>query len=244
MIVGAESTRRDLIELCAARPERVVTVPYGVSEAFTPAPPEAVAEFQRSKGLPEEFILFLGTLEPRKNIGLLIDAYALLKERCQRCEGRRGTGAAPKLIIAGGKGWFYGNLFARVMELGLTDDVVFTGYVPNDELSWWYRAATLFVFPSLFEGFGLPVLEAMACGTPTITSNASSLPEVAGDAAVLVDPYEKEGLVGAMQRLLNDADLRRALSAAGVRQASQFPWSRTATETIAVYRDVLTGSAR
>jgi glycosyltransferase involved in cell wall biosynthesis len=97
------------------------------------------------------------------------------------------------------------------------------------------------VYPSLFEGFGLPVLEAMACGTPTITSDVSSLPEVAGNAAILVDPYDKEGLVSAMERLLNDADLRRVLSAAGVRQAGQFPWSRTAAETIAIYRDVLAG---
>ena len=239
VIVGAESTRRDVIELCAARPERVVTVPYGVGEAFTPGSPERVAEFRRRKGLPDEFILFLGTLEPRKNIGLLIEAYAMLKERWGRGHGLRGGRAAPKLVVAGGKGWFYQNLFARVTQLGLAEDVLFAGYVPNDELPWWYRAATLFVFPSLFEGFGLPVLEAMACGTPTIASNASSLPEVAGDAAILVDPYEKEGLVSAMERVLDDAGLRRTLSSVGVRQASQFPWSRTAAETIAVYRDVL-----
>jgi glycosyltransferase involved in cell wall biosynthesis len=232
VIVGAESTRRDVIELCAARPERVVTVPYGVSETFAPASAAAVAEFRQRKDLPDDFILFLGTLEPRKNIGLLVEAYRTVRDRWSRR-------AVPKLVIAGGKGWFYENLFARVTELGLTEDVLFTGYVPNDELPWWYRAATLFVFPSLFEGFGLPVLEAMACGTPTITSNVSSLPEVAGDAAILVDPYDKEGLARAMERVLSDADLRSALSAAGVCQASQFPWSRTAAETVAVYRNVL-----
>lgn len=237
IIVGAESTRRDVIELCSARPERVVTVPYGVSDAFIPAPPEAVQAFRRRKGLPDQFILFLGTLEPRKNIGQLIDAYAVLRER-QRDRRRR---AAPKLVIAGGKGWFYESLFIRAAELGLSEDVLFTGYVPNEELPWWYRAATLFVFPSLFEGFGLPVLEAMACGTPTITSNVSSLPEVAGDAAVLVDPHDREGLVSAMERLLNDPDLRHTLSEAGPRQASQFPWSRTAAETMDVYRKVLGG---
>jgi glycosyltransferase involved in cell wall biosynthesis len=245
VIVGAESTRQDVIELCGARPEKIVTVPYGVSDAFAPACEadhgcERIEEFRRHKGLPEQFILFLGTLEPRKNIGLLIESYALFRERTLL---RGDTGRIPPLVIAGGKGWFYESLFARVTELGLIENVLFTGYVPNEELPWWYRAAALFVFPSLFEGFGLPVLEALACGTPTITSNASSLPEVAGDAAILVDPGDKEGLVSAMERVLCDNDLRLALSEAGPRQASKFPWSRTAAETIAVYRAVLGGQA-
>ncbi len=241
VIVGAESTRRDVLQFCAARPERVVIVPYGVTDAFTPAAPEAVVEFRRRKGLPEQFILFLGTLEPRKNIAHLIESYALFAERQRRGQGGISSNTVPKLVIVGGKGWYYESLFTRVTQLGLIDDVLFTGYAPAEELPWWYRAATLFVFPSLFEGFGLPVLEAMACGAPTITSNVSSLPEVAGDAAILVDPHDKEGLVSAMQRLLRDPELRRSLSAAGVRQAAQFPWSRTAAETVAVYRDVLAG---
>lgn len=235
VIVGAESTRRDVIELAGARPERVVTVPYGVTDAFAPAPAEAAAEFRRRKGLPEQFILFLGTLEPRKNIGRLIEAYALLRER-------ELPNRAPKLVIAGGKGWFYENLFARVTALGLGEDVLFTGYVSSDELVWWYRAALMFVFPSRFEGFGLPVLEALACGAPTITSNVSSLPEVAGDAALLVNPEDTEGLVSAMMRLLHEPELRAALSQAGPQQAKQFPWSRTAAETAAVYRDALNAS--
>lgn len=235
VIVGAESTRRDVIELAGARPERVVTVPYGVTDAFSPAAAEASADFRRRKGLPDQFILFLGTLEPRKNIGRLIEAYALLRER-------ERPKSVPKLIIAGGKGWFYENLFALVTALGLGEDVLFTGYVPGDELVWWYRAALMFVFPSRFEGFGLPVLEALACGAPTITSNVSSLPEVAGDAALLVDPEDTEGLVSAMTRLLHEPELRAALSQAGPRQAKQFPWSRTAAETAAVYRDALNAS--
>lgn len=238
IIVGAESTRRDVIELCGARPERIVTVPYGVTGAFKPAieasEREAVTEFRRRKGLADRFILYLGTLEPRKNIGQLIEAYATLRQRAHQ-------GEFPKLVIVGGKGWFYENLFTQVTKLDLIDHVWFTGYVPTDELPWWYRAATVFVYPSLFEGFGLPVLEAMACGTPTVASNISSLPEVAGDAAILVDPYDKDAWVSAMERVLCDADLRRRLSEAGPHQASQFPWSRTAIETLAVYRDVLQG---
>ena len=117
--------------------------------------------------------------------------------------------------------------------------MLFPGYVPAEELPWWYRAAEMFVYPSRFEGFGLPVLEAMACGVPTITSDASSLPEVAGDAALLVNPDDTEDLVNAMARLLIDADLRVALREAGPRQAAHFPWSRTTSETLAVYRAVL-----
>ena len=233
VIVGAASTRRDVIELCGVAPDRVVTVPYGVSDAFTPVLPVEAAEFRGRKGLPDQFILFLGTLEPRKNIGRLIEAYAVLRQRVT---------SAPKLVIAGGKGWFYENLFAQVSRLDLGEDVLFTGYVPGEELVWWYRSALMFVFPSLFEGFGLPVLEALACGTPTVTSNVSSLPEVAGNAALLIDPHDTEGLVGAMMRLLNEPDLRAELSVAGVRQAKHFPWSRTAVETAAVYRSALSAT--
>jgi glycosyltransferase involved in cell wall biosynthesis len=231
VIADSESTRRDVIELCGVPSERVVTVYIGVSEAFTPAPAEDVAEFRRRRGLPERFILFLGTLEPRKNLSRLIEAYAVL---------RRNQGAgAPRLVIAGGKGWFYENLFSLVTELDLEDAVLFPGYVPAAELPWWYRAAEIFVYPSLFEGFGLPVVEAMRCGTPTITSSASSLPEVAGSAALLVHPDDTEGLVSAMERILGSADLRQTLVQAGLLQAAQFSWSRTAAETAGIYRAIL-----
>ena len=231
IIAGSESTRRDVIALCGASPGRVITVPYGVGEEFRPAPPDAVEAFRRDKGLPERFVLFLGTLEPRKNISRLIEAYGVLR--------RRADVAVPKLVIAGGKGWFYETLFTQVADLHLMDHVIFGGYVPADEVAWWYRAAEMFVYPSRFEGFGLPVLEAMASGVPTITSTASSLPEVAGDAALLVDPDDTEALVEAMTRLLVDGDLAASLREAGLRQAAQFPWTRTAAETLAVYRSVL-----
>jgi glycosyltransferase involved in cell wall biosynthesis len=217
--------------------ERVVVVPNGVAEAFQPADPAEVADFRRNKGLPEHFILFLGTLEPRKNIVRLLEAYALwLHER------PTGTKDAPALIIAGAKGWFYETIFARVNELGLAEHVIFPGFVPAEELPWWYRAAELFVYPSLFEGFGLPVLEAMACGTPTITSNASSLPEVAGDAALLIDPEDTEGLAGAMAHVLAEPKVAAKMRAAGLRQAARFSWARTAAQTAAVYRSVLGGA--
>ena len=230
MITGSESTRQDVIALCGVPAERVVTIPDGVTGAFCPADPQAVAEFRRRKGLPDRFILFLGTLEPRKNVVRLLDAYAAW---------RRVSREPVSLVVAGGKGWFYETIFARAAELGLGDAVIFPGFVPGDELPWWYRAAELFVYPSLFEGFGLPPLEAMACGTPTITSNVSSLPEVAGSAALLVDPEDTAGLTDAIARVLSDPALAAELRAAGPRQAARFPWSRTAAETAQVYRQVL-----
>lgn len=235
VIAVSESTRRDVIDLCGVPEARVVTVPNGVDEQYCPAEPAAVAEFRRRKGLPERFLLYLGTLEPRKNLEALIAAYARLPERA-------GAGR-PKLVIAGGKGWFFETIFARVAELGLADDVLFPGYVPAAELPWWYRAAELFVYPSRFEGFGLPVLEAMACGTPVVTTTASSLPEVAGDAALLVDPDDTAGLTAALSRVLTDAALRADLGEAGLRQAARFSWARTAAQTAQVYRAILGASA-
>lgn len=231
VIAGSESTRQDVIALCGVRPERVITVLDGVDEAFTPASPAACDEFRRAKGLQDGYILFLGTLEPRKNIARLIDAYAALR-------GRPGAGRVPPLVIAGAKGWFYESLFTQVTSLGLLDDVLFPGFISAEELPWWYRAARIFVYPSRFEGFGLPVLEAMACGTPVITSNASSLPEVAGDAALLVDPEDTPALSDAIGRLLGNAALHQQLSAAGLQRAATFSWNRTATETVGVYRQV------
>lgn len=231
VIAVSASTRQDVIALCGVPAEQVIVVPNGVNAQFAPAAASAVAEFRRRAGLPDRFILFLGTLEPRKNIEGLLAAYAQAR--------RRSTAPLPKLVIAGGKGWYYETIFARVTDLALTDAVIFPGYVPTEALPWWYRAAEVFVYPSRFEGFGLPVLEAMACGTPVITSDASALPEVAGDAALLVPPDDVAGLADALLRTLTEPELRDHLRAAGLRQAAQFSWARTATETIAVYRSVL-----
>ncbi len=235
VIAVSESTRQDVIAFCGVPAERVVVVPNGVDAVFCPAEPAEIARFRAQKGLPERFILFLGTLEPRKNLVRLLEAYA---------QWRRTADQTVKLVLAGGKGWYYDTIFARVAELGLVDDVFFPGYVPVEELPWWYRAAELFVYPSLFEGFGLPVLEAMACGTPVITARASSLPEVAGDAAVLVDPKRSDELAAAMNDLLNDRIQRAALRAAGLARAAHFSWAHTATATAEVYRDVLAVSGR
>jgi glycosyltransferase involved in cell wall biosynthesis len=161
---------------------------------------------------------------------MLLRAYA---------EFRKVTNSACRLVLGGGQGWLQQPIFAAIEELGLQDSVVLPGYIPEDELPLWYNAADVFVYPSLYEGFGLPPLEAMACGTPVIASNASSLPEVVGDSGVLVDPHQPQQWATALAQLCQDADLRAELGWRGMQRARQFSWSRMARETLQVYHLVL-----
>lgn len=234
VIVISESTKRDAVRLLGLDPQRVSVVYCGVDAMYRPLPADVVAEYRRRKGLPERFVLFVGTLEPRKNIVGLIEAYRLLA-----ADWPRGAGELPALVIAGAKGWYYQDVYQTVERAGLMDRVFFPGYVPADELPYLYNAATLFVYPSLYEGFGLPPLEAMACGTPVVTSDRSSLPEVVGDAGVLVNPDEPAAIAQALRVLLVDEEMRRALAEKGRRRAASFSWRRAAQETTAVYRQVL-----
>ncbi|HIC93621.1 MAG TPA: glycosyltransferase family 1 protein [Anaerolineae bacterium] len=234
VIAISESTKRDVVRLLEVPPERVDVVYCGVDGAFRPLPAERVAAFRRRRGLPERFILFVGTLEPRKNVGRLIEAFSLLRGRATNLQTCKLANL--KLVIGGAKGWMYGDIFARVEELGLRDEVLFPGYIPFEELPLWYNAAELFVYPSLHEGFGLPVLEAMACGTPVVASQTSSLPEVVGEAGMLVDPRDIGGLAEAMERALMDEGRRREMRERGLRRAAGFSWERTARETAQVYR--------
>lgn len=231
VIADSESTRRDLIRLWRIDPGQVVVVPLGIEPEFTPGEPDQVEAFRRRRGLPERYLLFVGTLEPRKNVTAVVEAFAAWLRRSRRRDVH--------LVIAGAKGWYYDAVFARVEALQVQDRVHFAGYVPAAELPDWYRGAEGFVYPSLYEGFGLPPLESMACGTPVITSNTSSLPEVVGDAAILVDPTDVEAIAEAMERLLSDPELRRQLREAGMARARLFSWERTARETVAAYRDAL-----
>lgn len=232
VIAISESTRQDVINLLGAPPERVHTVYCGADDQFRPLPATEVAAFKAARGLPDTFVLFLGTLEPRKNVDGLIRAYA---------GWRKQEPQAPPLIIAGGKGWYYRHIFGLVESLNLTSCIRFADYVPQNELAMWYNAASLFVYPSHFEGFGLPVLEAMACGVPVITSTASSLPEVAGTegAARLVNPADPAALAEAMSQVIADSDLRATMSRQGVARAARFRWDKTARETVEVYRKAL-----
>ncbi|MDI7275672.1 MAG: glycosyltransferase family 1 protein [Anaerolineae bacterium] len=229
VIAVSESTRRDVVRFFGVPPERVTAIPNGVDPAFRPLEPSVVEEFRRRQGLPERFLLCVATMEPRKNIPRLLEALARVPE-------------APPLIICGGKGWYYQAVFATIEHLGLGDRVRLAGFIPQSELPLWYNAAAWFVYPSLYEGFGLPALEALACGTPAIVSRASSLPEVVGDAAILVDPLDVEVLAATLAHALQQPDMAADLRAAGPRRAAEFPWSRSAERTAQVYRAVLGGA--
>jgi glycosyltransferase involved in cell wall biosynthesis len=231
VIADSFSTRDDMVRLWGVPAGRISVVPMGVEGEFRPVPAAAVETFRRQQGLPQRFVLYLGTLEPRKNVSAAVEAFARWVQASRDRE--------IWLVVAGAKGWHYESIFARVQALGLSDRVLFPGYVPTAELPEWYRAAEIFIYPSLYEGFGLPPLEAMACGTPVITSNTSSLPEVVGDAALLVDPYDVDAIADALARLLEDAELRQRLREAGLARARLFSWERTARETVAAYRLVL-----
>ena len=230
ILAVSEATRQEIIRLLGIAPEKVVVTHDAADARFAPPDPAVLAEYRRRAGLPERFVLYIGTLEPRKNIPTLLRAYAQIAREVD----------AP-LLIGGGRGWLYDEIFATAEQLNLGDKVRFIGFVPGEDLPLLYAAATVFAFPSSYEGFGMPLLEAMACGTPTVTSNVSSLPEVAGDAALLVDPRSPEALAEALRRLLTDTELRAELRQRGLAQARRFDWTESAARTLRVYEDAARG---
>jgi glycosyltransferase involved in cell wall biosynthesis len=230
VIAVSQSTRDDIVQSMDIPLERITVIPNGVDAEMRPMEEKAVAELRRRYQLPEHFVLSLSTLEPRKNLELLLEAYASLVHR-----GMIGH----KLVIAGGKGWYYATIFASVERLGLSDRVIFPGFVPEGDKPLWYSAADLFVYPSLYEGFGLPPLEAMACGTPVVVAATSSLPEVVGDAGLYIDPHDPSDLACTMAALLHDSGRRHKLREAGLEQASRFSWRKTAVQTARLYHRIL-----
>lgn len=230
VIAVSSYTAEETIRLLGVEGGKVDVVYHGVDAGFRPLPAKEVQAFRERTGLPERLILYVGTLEPRKNLVRLVEAFARLQE------------PGLSLILAGARGWYDETIFARVEELGLREKVLFPGYVPPDELPLWYNAATVFVYPSLYEGFGMPVLEAQACGTPVLTSDRSALPEAAGEGALLVDPWDVEVLAEGLRQLLGDETLRMTLRQSGLAHASRFDWRKTAAETVAVYWRALEGN--
>ncbi len=231
IIAVSHATKRDLLELLSADPEKITVVPSGVSQECRPLEPQEIEHRRRDMGLPERYILFVGTLEPRKNLPTLLRAFA-----------RVWKAHRVPLVVVGGKGWLYDELFQVKEELGLGDEVRFVGSVAAPQLVYYYNCATCLVLPSLYEGFGHPVLEAMACGTPVIASNVSSLPEIAGEAALLVSPEDVEGLAAALGRLLADGGLRQRLIGLGLQRAAAFTWEQTARQTLGVYHKAVQGN--
>ena len=229
IIADSEATRQDVITHLHIDPTKVHTIHLAVNHyQFYPRDPEeAHAKVAQALNITTPYMLAVGTLEPRKNLSTLLEAYAQL------------SADVPMLVLTGARGWGDSPLFAAVQQLGLTQRVRFTGNVADELLPYLYSAAQVFVYPSLYEGFGLPVLEALACGTPVITSNTSSLPEVAGDAAILFDPHNPDILADQLTDLLDNQNRRAELSMRGPARALQFTWQSTAQLTMDVYRQVM-----
>ncbi len=229
VIAISQATCRDLIRHCGVVPEKISVVYHGVTSQFQPVTcGSTIRAILTRYGIRAPYFLYVGTIQPRKNLLRLIEAFA------QCCRDWLGYTQCPQLVIAGKPGWLTSEIERRVAELDLTTLVRFPGYVADADLPALLSAALAFVFPSLYEGFGMPVLEAMACGTPVLTSTTSSLPEVAGDAALLVDPLNTAALAAALARLLTDAALRDELRRRGLARAAAFRWERCAAETLRV----------
>jgi glycosyltransferase involved in cell wall biosynthesis len=226
ILVGAEYTRRDVVEYLDVSPRRVEVVPHGVDARFTPRQTDPLRLAHRFGIPPGPFVLWVGTLEPRKNLASLLRAFALVRRRAPETS----------LVLVGEWGLADAEVERDLDQLGRS--VIRPGFVTDEELSILYSATTCFVFPSLYEGFGLPPLEAMACGTPVMASKAASLPEVVGDAGLLVDPLESEQMAAALERRILDEGLRADLRRRGLERTAGFTWEAAARTLVDVYRRV------
>ena len=234
IIAVSQQTKHDLIELYHTPAAKIQVIYQGIDPSFAPAPAATVQRVREryalraQDGAPRPYLLMVGTLEPRKNHITAMQALARLK----------AMKLPHSLLVVGGEGWLFEPIKAQVAALGLAADVRFTGYVPAADLPALYTGATAVLQPTLYEGFGFPVLEAMACGVPVVCSNVSSLPEAAGDAALLVAPTDDEALAAAIQRLLLEPALAADLRRLGLQRAATFQWQRCAAETVAIYQRV------
>ena len=230
IVTDSINTKKDCIKHLKIPEEKIRVVPLAAASSYKPLPNLELVktELEMKYNIKTPFILCVGTLEKRKNIPRLIKSFSILKN----------NNMEHKLVIIGRKGWKYNKIFETINRLNLNNEIFFTGYVPDEDLVKFYNAADLFVYPSLYEGFGLPPLEAMACGTPVLTSNNSSLPEVVGDAGVMVDPYKTEVLADIMYDILNDKNLQDKLRKKGLKRAKRFKWSKTAQKTWDVYQSI------
>ena len=232
IITISQFSKSEIMKYLNIPDEKITIMPCGVDttlyhDKYTEEDIQNVLNKYKIQG---EYLLYLGTLEPRKNIVRLIKAYAKLKDKKL---------SPPKLVLAGRRGWMYDDIFQIVKLLNLVDDVIFTGYVDAEDAPLLIKGAMVFLFPSIYEGFGMPPLEAMACGTPVLTSNISSLPEVVGDAGILVDPFSIESIQNGMEMLINDNKLRMELSYRGIQRSKRFTWNESANVLYKVFQDQL-----
>jgi glycosyltransferase involved in cell wall biosynthesis len=228
VLVDSEATLRDVVDVYGIDLARLGVLYCGVSSYFVPSVLEMT--IRSSYQMPERpYIFTVGTIQPRKNYARLVQALAILRSRNYDLS----------LVIAGGHGWLEDPIYETIRDAGMSDFVHFIGFARDDDLPALYSGAICVAFPSLYEGFGLPVLEGMACGTPVVTSNVSSLPEVAGDAALMVDPYDVEAIADAIQRVIDDEALRQTMIERGFAQARRFTWERSARQLLTIYSQVL-----
>jgi glycosyltransferase involved in cell wall biosynthesis len=230
IITATESVRREICEHLGIHPSKVTTIPDAPRRSFRPAPLDETIFVRQRLQVEDEFILFVGTIEPRKNLLLLARAFD---------EILRTTSLRPQLVIAGKEGWLSSELFSYLKSAGISERVRFTGYVSDDELRALYSSCRAFVYPSLYEGFGLPPVEAMACGAPVIASRIPSIIETVGNVARLVSPTDYRDLTQGIVCLLEDSGERNHRSSDGLQRAREFSWERTASATLNVYREVL-----
>ncbi len=230
LLADSQATADDLQSLLGVPPDKIVVTHLGVDEGFAPAPSTAIEAVRKRLRLPRKFFLYLGTIEPRKNLPRVIAAYDEIAAGCDL-----------DLVIAGREGWRTGETRAAWERSPSKSRIHFPGFVSSAEMCALLSAAEVFVWPSLWEGFGLPPLEAMACGTPVITSSTSSLPEVVGDAGLTVNPEDTGAIAHAMRTLVNDVALRARLRDAGLARAREFTWKRTAELTARAYERALGG---
>lgn len=232
IVTISEFSKNEILRYLPVAESKIEVVPWGVDFGVyhDHYMIDEIEQTKKKYGIIEEYILYLGTIEPRKNIERLIYAYAALNET---------NSEVPTLVLAGQKGWYYDEIFAAVETLRLEDKVKFIGYVPDEDVPLLLRGAKIFVFPSLYEGFGLPPLEAMACGTPVVTSNTASLSEIAKDAAVMVDPMSVQSIADGIHVLLTDEIMRKRMVEAGLQRAKMYTWEKATERIVNICRQLL-----
>lgn len=231
VITPTESVRHEVCSFLHLRQEKIFAVPEAFRDCFQPMPPGASESVGHRLGIEGDFLLTVGTIEPRKNIGTLVRAFAKVLRREPR--------PALQLVVAGNKGWLTSEFFSEVEKSGVADRIVFTGYLFDDDLRALYSSCLLFIYPSIYEGFGLPPLEAMACGAPVIVSHIPTLVETTEGAACYFDPSSDDDLAHVIVELMMDETARQNVAVAGLKQAAKFSWKRTARTTLDVYQEAL-----
>jgi len=230
IITPTESVKREVCEHLRVKANKVIAIPSAARQSFRPVPSEQTVETRKRLAIEDDFLLFVGTLEPRKNLLTLLKAFDQIV---------RQTSLRPQLVITGGEGWLMDETFSFIKHSGIGDRLRLTGYLGDDELRALYSSCRIFVYPSLYEGFGLPPLEAMACGAPVIAGRVAALQEVLGSAARLFDPLNVEALAGSIVELMENDEERRRMASNGPKHAAKFSWAETARRTLNVYRDVM-----